>query len=88
MERRLSRARAGVIRFGHHFKLLLEADPQAIAQEGHEDMGLHAALDAVPDRTDGQFTFEGSEGGFHFGKLHVLMPEGVGVMGSRLVRNR
>ena len=22
-------------RFGHHFKLLLEADPQAIAQEGH-----------------------------------------------------
>ena len=21
--------------FGHHFKLLLEADPQAIAQEGH-----------------------------------------------------
>ena len=22
-------------RFGHHFELLLEADPQAIAQEGH-----------------------------------------------------
>jgi hypothetical protein len=39
-------------------------------------MGLDAALDAVPDRTDGQFAFERSEGGFHFGKLHVLAPKG------------
>ena len=28
-------------------------------------MGLDAALDVVPDGTEGQFTFEGSEGGFH-----------------------
>ena len=42
-------------------------------------MGLDATLDAVPDRTDGQFTFKGTEGGFHFGKLHVLTPEGVRV---------
>ena len=32
-------------------------------------MSLDAALDVVPDRTDSQFAFEGTEGGFHFGKL-------------------
>ena len=74
--------------FGHHFKLLLEADPQAIAQEGHQDMSLDAALDTVPDGTDGQFAFEDAEGGFHFGKLHILTPEGVRMMGSRLVRSK
>ena len=42
-------------------------------------MGLDAALDVVPDRTDGQFAFEGSESGFHFSKLDVLTPEGVGI---------
>jgi hypothetical protein len=47
-------------------------------------MGLDAALDAVPDRTDGQFAFEGSEGGFHFGELHVLIPEGVGIHGIEI----
>ncbi len=47
-------------------------------------MGLDAALDTVPDRTDGQFAFEGSEGGFHFGKLHVLTPKGVGVHGIEI----
>ena len=47
-------------------------------------MGLDAALDAVPDWTDGQFAFEGSEGGFHFGELHVLTPEGVGIHGIEI----
>src|SRR4249919_2458851 len=45
-------------------------------------MSLDATLDAVPDWTNGQFTFEGSEGSFHFGQLHVLVPEGIGVHGS------
>ena len=47
-------------------------------------MGLDAALDVVPDGTEGQFTFEGSEGGFHFGQLHVLVPEGIGVHGIEI----
>ena len=47
-------------------------------------MGLDAALDAVPDRADGQFAFEGSKGGFHFGKLDVLTPEGVGIHGIEI----
>ena len=47
-------------------------------------MGLDAALDVVPDRTDGQFAFEGSEGGFYFGKLHILTPEGVGIHGIEI----
>ena len=42
-------------------------------------MSLDAALDAVPDRTDGQFALESPEGGFYFGELHVLTPESVGV---------
>ena len=70
--------------FSHHFKLLLEADPQAIAQEGHQDMSLDAALDTVPDGTDGQFAFEDAEGGFHFGKLHILTPEGVRIHGIEI----
>ena len=47
-------------------------------------MSLDAALDVVPDRTDSQFAFEGTEGGFHFGKLHVLTPEGVGIHGIEI----
>jgi hypothetical protein len=47
-------------------------------------MGLDAALDAVPDRTDGQFAFEGSESGFHFSKLDVLTPEGIGIHGIEI----
>ena len=53
-------------------------------------MGLDAALDVVPDRRDGQLAFEGTKGGFHFGKLDVLTPDqrASGSMGSRLVRKR
>ena len=47
-------------------------------------MGLDAALDAVPDRTDGQLAFEGSKGGFYFGKLHVLTPEDIGIHGIEI----
>ena len=47
-------------------------------------MGLDAALDVVPDRTDGQFAFEGSESGFHLSKLDVLTPEGVGIHGIEI----
>ena len=35
-------------------------------------MSLDAALDAVPDGTDGQFALESPEGGFYFGELHVF----------------
>jgi hypothetical protein len=38
----------------------------------------------VPDWTDSQFAFEGPEGCFHFGELHVLAPEGVGVHGIEI----
>ncbi len=47
-------------------------------------MSFDAALDAVPDRTDGQFAFEGTEGGFDFGKLHVLTPEGIRIHGIQI----
>ena len=47
-------------------------------------MSLDAALDAVPDRTDGQFALESPEGGFYFGELHVLTPESVGVHGIEI----
>ena len=47
-------------------------------------MGFDAALEAVPDWTDGQFAFEGSKGGFHFGQLHVLVPECIGVHGIEI----
>src|SRR6266403_2281676 len=47
-------------------------------------MGLDAALDAVPDRTDSQFAFEGTESGFHLSKLDVLTPEGVGIHGIEI----
>ena len=47
-------------------------------------MGLDAALDVVPDRTDSQLAFEGTKGSFHFGKLHVLTPEGVGIHGIEI----
>src|SRR4029077_6211828 len=47
-------------------------------------MGLDAALDVVLDRTDSQLAFEGTKGSFHFGKLHVLTPEGVGIHGIEI----
>src|SRR5258705_10349667 len=47
-------------------------------------MSLDTALYAVPDRTDGQFAFEGTEGGFDFGKLHVLTPKGIRIHGIEI----
>src|SRR6267142_1678843 len=47
-------------------------------------MSLDAALNAVPDRTDGHLAFEGTKGSFYFGKLHVLAPEGVGIHGIEI----
>ena len=47
-------------------------------------MGLDAALDALPARTDGPFAFEGSESGFHFSKLDILTPAGVGIHGIEI----
>src|SRR5512134_2093566 len=47
-------------------------------------MGFDTALDAMPDRTDGQFAFEGPEGGFYFGQLHVLAPERIGIHGIKI----
>ena len=47
-------------------------------------MSLDPTLDVVPDWTDGQFAFEGSKGSFHFGELHLLTPEGVGIHGIEI----
>ncbi|MGB7836829.1 MAG: hypothetical protein WBL40_01835 [Terrimicrobiaceae bacterium] len=47
-------------------------------------MGQDAALDAMPNRTDGQFAFEGPEGCFKFCKLNVLTPKGIRVHGIEI----
>lgn len=58
---------------------VLERDPEGVAEEGDEDVGLHASGFLMPEGANGEFALEGPERRFDFGELHVLGPQGGGV---------
>jgi hypothetical protein len=56
-------------------QLLLQADPETVAEEGHQDVGFNPSLKPVKDRPQAQLAFECAKHGFKVGQLDVLPPE-------------
>ena len=53
---------------GGRFEFLLQTHPQAITQEGHQDMGFDARLEPVPNGPDVQLAFERAKDALDFGR--------------------
>jgi hypothetical protein len=56
-------------------QLLLQADPETVAEEGDQHVGFNPSLKPVKDRAQAQLAFECAKHGFKVGQLHVLTPE-------------
>ena len=69
---------------GPALQQMLQRDPQGVAEERHHHMGLHTRLQLMEQGPDGQFAFQGAEGSFGFGQLHVLRPEFFGRAGLQI----
>lgn len=54
---------------------LFEADVHGASEESDHDVGFDTLRDLVPDRTHLDFAFDGAEGGFGLGELHIRLPE-------------
>jgi len=68
---------------------VVEGDPQGVAEEGHQDVGLHAGRLLVPDRPDRELALVGAEGRLALRELDVLGPQlGRGSASVRFVRKR
>ena len=52
-----------------------QRDPQGVAEEGHQDVGLHAGRLLVPDGPDRELALEGAEGRLGLRELHLLRPQ-------------
>ena len=65
---------------GGGFEFVLQTYPQAVAQEGDQDMGSDPGLELVPDGSKVQDAFERAEDALHFGQLKVIAPEGFGLL--------
>ena len=56
-------------------QLLLQADPETVAEEGDQDVGFNPLLKPVKDRPQAQLAFECAKHSFKVGQLDVLTPE-------------
>lgn len=69
------------------FELLAECDVQAVGEERDKDVRFDTALFLVEDGSDGEITFERSEGRFDLDQLQVELPEfrriGLGEIGTQ-----
>jgi hypothetical protein len=65
---------------GDGFEFVLQTDPEAVAQEGDQNMGFDPGLKLMPDGAKVQDAFERSEDALHFGQLKVITPEGFGIL--------
>jgi hypothetical protein len=60
---------------GSGAQLLLQADPETVAEEGDQDVGFNPSLESVKNRPQAQLAFECAKHGFKVGQLDVLTPE-------------
>ena len=54
---------------------MFQCDPERVPEKRDEEMRLHASLELMEYRPDGQLTFQGAKGGLRFGQLDVLRPQ-------------
>ncbi len=68
----------------HRAERVLEGDPQGVAEEGDEDMGLDTGRLLMPDRPDRQLTRERAKRSLDLGELDIAGPQG-GRVGGRQI---
>jgi len=54
---------------------MLQRDPERIAQEGHQDVRLHARFELMKQRPDRQLALQSPKSSFRFGELDVFVPK-------------
>jgi hypothetical protein len=63
---------------------VFQRHPARVAEKGDQEMGFHAVLQLMEERSDGQLAFQRPEGGFRFGQLDVLRPELLGRLSLKI----